>query len=123
VLSPDGTVKYEAGAIESMLGYRPAEMEGRRLGEWLHPEDDELLTALLAVGPGESSARELRLRHRDGGYRTCEARATSLLGDELWEGIVLNAWDISERKQLERRLREQAFHDDLTSLPNRVLFN
>ena len=37
-------------------------------------------------------------------------------------GIVLNARDISERKELEDRLAHQAFHDPLTGLANRALF-
>jgi diguanylate cyclase (GGDEF)-like protein/PAS domain S-box-containing protein len=123
VLSPDGTVLYEAGAVEGVLGFDPAELEGEKLSRWLHPQDRPLLATLLGVGEGEARARELRLRHQGGGFRTCEARATSLLGDDLWNGIVLNLWDVSERKVLEEKLRHQAFHDDLTSLANRVLFN
>lgn len=123
VLSPDGTVLYEAGAIQSVLGFDPAELEGEKLSRWLHPQDRPVLAALCDVGEEGTRARELRLRHRDGGFRTCEARATSLLGDELWNGIVINLWDISERKELEERLRHQAFHDGLTALANRVLFN
>jgi diguanylate cyclase (GGDEF)-like protein/PAS domain S-box-containing protein len=123
VLSPDGTVLYEAGAVESVLGFERVELEGEKLARWLHPQDRPLLATLCDVGEGESRTRELRLRHASGGFRTCEARATSLLGDDLWHGIVLNIWDVSERKQLEQRLRHQAFHDGLTSLANRVLFN
>jgi diguanylate cyclase (GGDEF)-like protein/PAS domain S-box-containing protein len=123
VLSPDGTVLYEAGAVQSVLGYDPEELEGEKLARWLHPQDRPLLATLCDVGEGETRTRELRLRHRDGGFRACEARATSLLGDDLWNGVVLNVWDISERKELEERLRHQAFHDGLTSLANRVLFN
>lgn len=123
VLAPDGTVLYEAGAVQDLLGYEPAELEGRKLSEWLHPADTPVLAALCNVGEGSSPARELRLRRRDGHYCTCEARATSLLGDQLWNGIVLNVWDVTERKELEERLRHQAFHDGLTSLANRVLFN
>jgi diguanylate cyclase (GGDEF)-like protein/PAS domain S-box-containing protein len=123
VLAPDGTVLYAAGALQGMLGYEPAELEGQKLSRWLHPGDVAMLSALCHVGKGSSPASELRLRRRDGIFRTCEARATSLLGDPLWHGIVLNVWDVTERKQLEQRLRHQAFHDDLTSLANRVLFN
>jgi diguanylate cyclase (GGDEF)-like protein/PAS domain S-box-containing protein len=122
VLSPTGEVLFVAGAVESMLGSEPAALEGQDLTRWLHPDDAPTLAALCAVGEGETSARELRLR-RDDGWRTCEARATSLLDDELWNGIVLNIWDVSERVALEERLRHQAFHDDLTALANRVLFN
>jgi diguanylate cyclase (GGDEF)-like protein/PAS domain S-box-containing protein len=123
VLSPDGTVLFEAGAVQSVLGFDADELEGEKLSRWLHPQDRPVLAALCDIGEDESRARELRLRHRDGGFRTCEARATSLLGDDLWNGIVLNLWDISERKELEERLRHQAFHDGLTGLANRVLFH
>jgi diguanylate cyclase (GGDEF)-like protein/PAS domain S-box-containing protein len=122
VLSPDTTVLYEAGAVEAMLGYRPSELEGHKLREWVHPDDVSSLLGLCASANGGGSARELRLFHRDGTVRTCEARATSLLDDELWNGIVLNVWDVSERKELEERLRHQAFHDGLTGLANRALF-
>ncbi len=122
VLAPDTTVLYEAGAVEAMLGYRPAELEGHKLRDWVHPDDVSSLLGLCASANGGGSARELRLLHHDGTLRTCEARATSLLDDELWNGIVVNVWDVSERKELEERLRHQAFHDGLTGLANRALF-
>ena len=122
VVSPDMTVLYQAGAVRAMLGYEPEELEGRKLTGWLHPDDAPVLSSLAAGANRGGPARELRLRHRDGSLRTCEARATSLLGDDLWNGIVVNIWDISERKALEERLRHQAFHDGLTGLANRALF-
>jgi GGDEF domain-containing protein len=44
------------------------------------------------------------------------------LGDPLIDGILLNLRDVSERVALEEQLRHQAFHDDLTGLANRALF-
>jgi diguanylate cyclase (GGDEF)-like protein/PAS domain S-box-containing protein len=41
-------------------------------------------------------------------------------GDVLWIGIVE---DITERKQMEDQIRQLAFHDTLTALPNRRLLN
>jgi len=123
VLSPTGEVLFAAGAAETMLGSEAAALEGQNLVRRLHPDDRATLTALCDIAEGQSAARELRLRRSGEGWRTCEARATSLLGDDLWNGIVLNVWDITERVALEERLRHQAFHDDLTALANRVLFN
>ena len=119
VVTPDTTVIYQAGAVGAMLGYAPGELEGAHLTEWLHPDDATSLTQLC--GTASTASAELRLRHRDGSERVCEVHATNLRDDPAWEGIVLNIWDLSERKALEERLRHQAFHDALTGLPNRAL--
>jgi diguanylate cyclase (GGDEF)-like protein/PAS domain S-box-containing protein len=119
VVAPDTTVLYQAGAAEPMLGYKPHELEGAKLTDWLEPTDAASLLALCTSG--ERTSQELRLRHRDGSQRTCEVHATVLLDDPDVKGIVLNIWDLSERKALEDLLRHQAFYDSLTDLPNRIL--
>ena len=44
------------------------------------------------------------------------------LGSSSIEGVVLTFVDISDRKQAEKVLENQAFYDSLTRLPNRLLF-
>jgi diguanylate cyclase (GGDEF)-like protein len=51
-----------------------------------------------------------------------ETLRTNLLKDPNVKGIVLNTRDISERKQFEEQLSHQAFHDQITGLANRALF-
>ena len=64
----------------------------------------------------------MRLRAADGEYRAVEVIAHNHIGDPLIDGILLNLRDVSERVALEEQLRHQAFHDDLTGLANRALF-
>jgi predicted signal transduction protein with EAL and GGDEF domain len=54
--------------------------------------------------------------------RHFEMTATDLLDDSTVRGLVLNYRDITERALYEQRLSQQAFHDALTTLPNRALF-
>ncbi|HEV3365256.1 MAG TPA: GGDEF domain-containing protein, partial [Acidimicrobiia bacterium] len=74
--------------------------------------------------PGLPAMGEVRMRPRGDGQapRRFEMTATDLLDDPTVRGLVLNYSDITERALYEERLARQAFHDALTSLPNRALF-
>jgi PAS domain S-box-containing protein len=103
VVAADASVMYQTGAVRSVLGREPDQLEGRNLADWVDPEDVALLLELCQTV--ESAAAELRLRHVDGSERVCEVRATGLFDEAAWWGAVLNIHDISERKRLELELR------------------
>jgi diguanylate cyclase (GGDEF)-like protein/PAS domain S-box-containing protein len=120
-----GTVRYLSPGVEEMLGEAPEAWVGRSALALVHPEDRGRLGrafARLLCEPGTPRTLELRLRHRDGGWRWVEAIGTNLLADPAVGGIVTNARDITESKRLGEELTHQAFHDRLTGLPNRALF-
>lgn len=74
--SPDGTVRYVSPAVHALLGFTPAEFEGTRTSDLLHPDD---LAELFEVdGSLRTDGGELtfRLRHREGHWVGIERVAT-----------------------------------------------
>jgi diguanylate cyclase (GGDEF)-like protein/PAS domain S-box-containing protein len=126
VLSDDHTILYQSPSIERVLGYTPDEVTGLAFAELLHPDEQGRLLRRLTDGAGASGRDDVincLLAHKDGSLRHFEILHTDLLGDSAVGGIVLNGRDVSERKAFEEQLAHQAFHDPVTHLANRALFN
>jgi diguanylate cyclase (GGDEF)-like protein/PAS domain S-box-containing protein len=114
-------------SIEVVLGYGQEVVETLDIAQLLHPDDAsqahvlvESMVAGSRLGPIRT---EWRLRHFDGRWIPMEVIANDLSGDPEVGGVVLTLRDVSDRRLLEEELRHRAFHDGLTDLPNRVLFN
>ncbi len=126
VLDAEGIVKYQSPSIERVLGYTTDEIEGTHFDNLLSAADTPRLAQVLTgIGQGNLEAHtiECSLEHRDGRWLQFEVQHTDLLHDEHVQGVVLNARDVSERKAFENQLKHQAFHDPVTTLPNRALFS
>jgi diguanylate cyclase (GGDEF)-like protein/PAS domain S-box-containing protein len=126
LLRPDLTVTFVGASVRRVLGWDPAELVGRSITEFLHPDELPAAKAALAtavVAPGVYGPFSGRVRHRDGSWRLVETMGTSLLDDPAVNGVVVNIRDVTERAQLQEALSHQAFHDALTGLANRALFH
>ncbi len=124
VVAPDLTVRWQSPSVARTLGLAVEDVIGRRLTSLVHPDDTRGLEKQLAsvTSSGGVATETVRFRHADGGWRHLEVVAESRLNDPAIEGLVLSMRDISERKGLEDELRRRAFHDSLTGLANRALF-
>src|SRR5260370_29348641 len=100
-------IRYQSPSSERALGYRPEELVGKRIFDFVHPDDaDSLGEALgLIIGnPGVAYSAEFRFRHRDGSWRLLEAIGKMPVDDWGTGGIVVNSRDITERKHLQQQL-------------------
>jgi diguanylate cyclase (GGDEF)-like protein/PAS domain S-box-containing protein len=125
VIDGQGYVTYASPALQRILQVPVIEVVGARLEDLLHPEDVEAAQRALGElrqAPGAGLTVQLRGRSGDGGWRWLEVVGTNLLGDPSVEGIVFNARDVTESKQLHDQLQHEATHDPLTQLANRSLF-
>ncbi|HET7530525.1 MAG TPA: EAL domain-containing protein [Mycobacteriales bacterium] len=125
VIDATGIIRYQSPAAERLFGHDPTGTLGAALLTLVPADDAGRLNAALAqaIGmPGASFVLDLPLHHGDGSWRETETVVTSLLDVPDVRGIVLNIRDVTERKQLQERLEHQAFHDTLTGLANRALF-
>lgn len=125
ICTSEGTVTYQSPTAETNWGYASDELVGRPLFAVVNPDDQPALLQLLEqlqTAPG--TTRRTQLRVRDAGDAWCyvELILTNLLQEPDVEGLVITARDIAQRKAFENQLIQQAFHDSLTLLPNRVLF-
>jgi diguanylate cyclase (GGDEF)-like protein/PAS domain S-box-containing protein len=125
VISPQTVLSYAAGSVERYLGAAPASLVGSDLLRFVHAEDQPRFQASIAEAinhPRAPVAVECRVSGKNGNWSSLEFLITNLLSEPSVAGIVLNARDVTERKRLENQLSHQAFHDPLTGLANRALF-
>ena len=125
ILEADGTVRYVSPAVQRVTGYKPEEQVGTNAFGSVHPDDREQALntfAKVLKRPGLHPPLEFRVPHKDGSWRYLEHVVNNLLDDPAVRGVVVNSWDVTERKTLVEQLSYQAFHDLLTGLPNRALF-
>ena len=105
VLDADGTKRYVAPSSERVLGYSAEEWLGSNMLEDVHPDDVEeakaVIGELLEDPGGVTPPLELRMRHKDGSWRYVEKVLTNLLQVPSVGGLVVNARDVTERKQSE----------------------
>jgi len=124
VVDRQGKRLYNSPAYEKVLGYTAEELAATSSLEQVHPDDRARVTetAQKAYRTGYGDCLEYRIRHKNGTWRVLESTASAIPGNhgEI-EGLVIVNRDITERKHAEALLAHQAFHDGLTSLPNRAL--
>ena len=126
----DGRLTYVSPSVEKLRGFSVQEVMLQSMEDYLTPESlsaaqAELgrFVATIAAGFRPPDYRgEMEQRRKDGSTVWTEITATVMSDpDGKFVSILGVTRDISERRQMEAQVRQMAFHDSLTSLPNRRL--
>ena len=100
VVDPDGRFVYVSAASEQIFGYRPDEMIGRVIFDFVHPDDIDYTrhTAEHVMNTGSIRQVENRYIRKDGSVAHIMWTARWLTGDQLRIGV---ARDITQRRRNE----------------------
>lgn len=140
-LNHEGKFTFVNGRAQQLLGFSAEELIGQHYSVLVHDEDIERARYVFnerRVGDRASRNVELRLKslRSNDQERTFENTLVTIsfnsvgmyaLGKEVTKreffGTYGVARDITDRKRAEELISYQAYHDILTELPNRILFN
>jgi len=116
--SPDGIVLldseleiiYENPSAARILGYESGEFVGKDTLGVIHPEDmsksARRLTKMIQNPDDTGSHAQLRVRHKDGGWRVVDVVANNLLHNPTVRGIIVVIHKISRHSRDERAWAE-----------------
>ena len=125
VVGPDFRIRFMSPAVERIIGFTPEDCVGRLTADFIHPDDlreQAGIMASVAAGTHDGAPLALRIRHVNSGWVPVEATISHL----IWNGepsILVSSRDITERIKAAEQISYMAYHDTLTNLPNRALFN
>lgn len=130
MMNLDGAFTYVSPSVEKLRGYTSAEVLRQSLDQALTAGSLPIATKAMGDGiagmkagqPFAGFRAELEQPCKDGSTVWTEVTASGMrnrTGEFI--GILGVSRDISERKQMEEQIRQLAFYDPLTNLPNRRL--
>lgn len=114
-----------SGRWHYMAGYNPDELNGiGTLRQLIHPEDYNAVEKVIEEHYKRRSLYftcQYRIKTKDGKYKWFFLRGTTIFdGEGLPYRMVGASIDIDELKCTQDKLRELAYHDHLTGIPNRL---
>ncbi len=140
MLDSRGIFTYVNDIVEELLGYKRNELLGHHFSSIIHPHNAAEMYNFFSeqrVGDRATHSIEIRLlvnpssdrvESLDNSELIVELNAIGMYqekepGEKEFVGTLGSARDISERKSSEKHISHQAYHDLLTQLPNRILFD
>jgi diguanylate cyclase (GGDEF)-like protein/PAS domain S-box-containing protein len=116
---------YANASMAALTGYAREELESMNLWDMVHPDYKDLIRGRgLARLRGDEAptSYQFKIVRKDGEERWVDFSAAVIdVGGR--PAVLGTAFDITKRKEAEEQIKNLAYHDALTGLPNRLLFN
>ncbi len=123
-LDENAVVTYVSPNIESVSGYSPSEIIGKRFTEFIYEKNlTGRMNKLQEIMSERNEATDFQFLTKSGKSPWLRTTGRPILKDNRVMGVRGTLVDISERKLVEEELVYMATHDQLTGLSNRALFN
>ena len=125
ILDNKGVIHYASPSVTPVLGFPLEYFEGKNAVSIIHPDDlSDVQKQFHALFQSKGSFEaEFRNQHKTKKWIWFEAKGSYFVDEKSGEGFVLVVSRvIEEKKMLREKLTQMAFHDELTGLPNRRLF-
>ncbi|RDV14899.1 PAS domain S-box protein [Pontibacter diazotrophicus] len=114
VVDKTGLYKYVSKSALQLVGYQPEELLGKTALEYIHNDDLHVIkTAFLLLNTKkEVEAPPFRYRTKNGNWKWLEAIFTNGMDDEHVKGYVIDARDITLKKEAQENLaRGHSFYN------------
>lgn len=125
--SMEGEYLYVSPSCALISGFQPAELIGRSLFEFVHPDDAESILQLKDLLLNNSDVQTItnRFRTKSGTYKWYESTVKGIRKQETdaIEEIIVVCRDITERKRAEEELRtrEERYRHLVENFPDPVM--
>lgn len=111
ILDPAGQVLFESPSVERITGFKPDDLVGRSVFDFIHPEDlpelkARFAAAVAAVDGEQQPAVTFRFKHRSGHYVWLEGTANNAVNNPTIGGLVAVSRDITRRRVTEAAIAE-----------------
>lgn len=125
ILNSDYQIKYVSDTIEQVLDFRPKDLLGSQIGDIFNNSNQKKLNSMIGQTNQLSSSEvraniSIKTKNNNKVYFECVIK--NLLSTSLINGIVISLRDITSKIRMEKEVSHLTYHDEVTGLPNRVLF-
>ncbi|HBQ61248.1 MAG TPA: hypothetical protein DD671_16935, partial [Balneolaceae bacterium] len=100
ILDKKGNFQFVSPNMEKILGWQPEEVLGKNAFDYIHPDDfDNAKQDFIKVLENKRvDARPFRFKNKNGTWDWLKSSASNLLDDEIINGVLVTASDVTQQK-------------------------